>query len=61
MNKVYMLPVIQSGLEKEIMMTIDGRNQVFTVPEDAGQQLPIKISDTDNDGVRWATAHSFVC
>lgn len=61
MESIYMLPVHGSELDRTFSLTVDGIIQTFYVPQNTLSKLPLKLTDVDNDGVKYATAYSFTC
>lgn len=61
MEKVYMVDVNGSELTRSIILSVDGINQTFYVPENTLSKVPLKLTDQDNDGIKYATAFSFTC
>lgn len=61
MESIYMLPVHGSELDRTISLTVDGISQTFYVPQNTLSKVPLKLTDIDNDGIKYATAYSFTC
>lgn len=61
MDKVLYLPVKINGENNSVFMTVNGSYLEFNIDHVNGDRIAIKVSDTDNDGTKWATANTFVC